>query len=187
MYNQPMLRHRLLTALAFVLAFALPFTSHAQSDGYFGPQIGVFMPQDQALRDALGDQWFSFGASRIRAFRPNEGKLAFDWTGVGQSRNGSTVFIFTGSFGYVVPFTSPGSSTRPYAALRVGAAYMDYAVDTSGGRVSDKRLGMNANAALGVNFSDRFNIEVRYDLWSEFDGLSFNGMTLAARIGLFKF
>jgi len=187
MYNQPMLRHRLLTAVAIVFALALPFTARAQSESYFGPQVGVFMPQDQALRDALGDQWFSFGASRIRLFRINESKLAFDWNGVGQSKDGSTVFIFTGSFGYVIPFSSVGSSTQPYAALRAGAAYMDYAVETSGGRVSGKRLGANANAALGMNFSDRFNVEVRYDVWSEFDGLSFNGLTLAARIGLFRF
>lgn len=181
-----MLRRPLIALAACLVAFGLPLAAKAQ-DAYFGPQVGVFMPASKALRDELGDNWWSVGASRIRVFKPNQSNIAHDWNAVGQSRNGSRVFILSGSLGYVMPFAKPGADTEPYAAIRGGLAYIDYAVDTTSGRKSDKVVGFNGNAALGVTFSGRFNLEVRYDVWNSYDGLTFNGLTLAARFGIARF
>ncbi len=145
------------------------------------------MPASQALKSELGENWWSIGASRIRVFRPNDSNIAHDWNAVGQSRNGSRVFILSGSIGYVLPFSKPGADTEPYLAARAGLAYIDYAVDTTSGRESGKVFSPNANAAFGVTFNGRFNLEVRYDLWSSYDGLTFNGLTVAARFGIARF
>ena len=182
-----MLRRRLTVLAACLAALAVPHFASAQSTSYFGPQIGFFFPASKTLRDALGESWFSFGASRLRTFELRQRKLAFDWTAIGQNRNGSTVFILTGSVGYVAALSPLGASTEPYFALRAGLAYMDFAVDTPGGRESDKALGTNGNAALGVIFNKRFNIEARYDVWNSQHGISFNGLTLSARFGIVKF
>ena len=182
----PMLRRPILALAVCLAALALPLTAKAQ-DAYFGPQIGFFFPKDQALRDALGDSWFSFGASRLRIFKAQQGKLAFDWNAIGQRNDGSAVFILTGSVGYVIPLAPEGSETEPYVAARVGVAYIDYAVDTTGGRQSDKVISPNGNVALGLNLNRRVNVEVRYDVWSRYDGLSFDGFTLALRVGVWRF
>jgi hypothetical protein len=113
--------------------------------------------------------------------------VAHDWSAIAQDRNGSRVFILTGSIGYVVPFSNSGSSTVPYAAVRGGLAYFDYGVDTPSGRESGKVIGFNGNAAIGITFSNRFNLEARYDMWNSHDGLTFNGLTLSAKIGLARF
>jgi hypothetical protein len=180
-----MLRRPLL-ALVCATTLALPMAARAQ-DAYFGPQIGFFFPRSEVLRDALGDSWFSFGASRMRVFNPDQGKLAFDWNAIGQRNDGSSIFILTGSVGYVIPFAPSGAETEPYFAVRGGLAYIDYAVDTPGGRESGKVLSPNANAAFGINFNRRVNFEVRYDVWSSYDGLSFDGLTLALRVGIWRF
>lgn len=181
-----MLRRPLLLVAAAAGLALLPLSAKAQ-DAYFGPQIGFFFPKDEQLRDALGDSWFSFGASRMRAFRPNQGKIAFDWNAIGQKNDDNAVFILTGSVGYVIPFAPPGSGTEPYFAIRGGLSYIDYAIDTTSGRQSAKVLSPNANAALGVNVNGRVNLEVRYDMWSSYDGLSFDGLTLSLRVGLLRF
>ena len=181
-----MLRRPFLAVTVCLSALALPLAARAQ-DAYFGPQVGFFFPQSQVLRDAMGDSWFSFGASRIRAFEANHGKLAFDWNAIGQRNDGSSVFILTGSYGYVLALAPQGSETEPYFAVRAGLAYIDYAVNTPSGRQSRKVISPNANAAIGANLSRRVNVELRYDLWSRYDGLSFDGLTLSLRVGVWRF
>ncbi len=163
------------------------FVAKAEEDSYFGPQVGLFYPQSTVLKNALGDSWFSFGASRIRLFDMNQRKIAHDWQAISQRDNGSNIFILTGSLGYVMPLAQEGATTQPYFAVRGGLAYIDYAIETPGGRESGKRIGGNANMALGMLISNRLNIEARYDWWSGYDGLSFNGMTLSARYGIVRF
>jgi hypothetical protein len=164
----------------------VPTAARAQ-DGYFGPQVGFFFPASKVLRDELGESWLSFGISKVRNFERNQSDIAYDFNAISQSRNGSRVFILSGSIGWVAPLAAADESTQPYAALRGGLAYFDFAVDTPSGRKTDSGVGINANAALGVTFSGRFNIEARYDVWNSQQGISFNGLTLAARLGLARF
>ncbi len=181
-----MLRRPFIALAACVAALVLPMAAQAQ-DAYFGPQIGVFIPRSEVLRNALGETWLSFGASRVRVFKSNQGKIAYDWNAVGQRNDGSNLFILTGSIGYVIPFAPPGAGTQPYVAIRGGLAYIDYAVDTPSGRESGKVLSPNGNAAFGINFNNRVNLEVRYDVWSSYEGLTFDGISVALRVGLFRF
>lgn len=178
---------RLFALTACLAAVAAPVAATAQEDSYFGPQVGLFYPANRTLRNALGDSWFSFGASRIRMFELQERKWAQDWQAISQRDAGSSIFILTGSAGYVIPFASSGSNTQPYFAIRGGLAYIDYAVNTPGGRKSAKRIGVNGNTAVGVNISRRFNLEARYDVFSGYDGLTFNGLTLSLRFGMVRF
>ena len=178
---------RLLALTACLAAVAAPVAATADEDAYFGPQVGLFYPANQTLRNALGDSWFSFGASRIRTFELQERKWAHDWQAISQRDAGSSIFILTGSAGYIMPLVSSGSDTQPYFAIRGGLAYIDYAVTTPGGRKAAKRIGVNGNAAVGVNVSRRFNLEARYDVFNGYDSLTFNGLTLSLRFGMVRF
>ena len=178
---------RLLASTACLAAVAVPVAATADEDAYFGPQVGLFYPSDRTLRNALGDSWFSFGASRVRMFELQERKWAHDWQAISQRNLGSSIFILTGSAGYVMPFASSGSDTQPYFAIRGGLAYLDYAINVPGGRRSAKRIGVNGNAAVGVNISRRFNLEARYDVYNGYDSLTFNGLTLSLQFGLVRF
>ncbi|MCH8980032.1 MAG: hypothetical protein IH945_12440 [Armatimonadetes bacterium] len=178
---------RLLALTACLAAVAAPVAATADEDSYFGPQVGLFYPTNQTLRNALGDSWFSFGASRVRIFELRESKWANDWQAISKRRMGSSIFILTGSSGYVIPFGTPGSGTQPYLAIRGGLAYIDYAINTPGGRRSAKRIGVNANAAVGINLNRRFNLEARYDVFNGYDSLTFNGLTLSLKFGMARF
>ena len=178
---------RLFALTACLAAVAAPVAATADEDSYFGPQVGLFYPTNQTLRNALGDSWFSFGASRIRVMELQERKWAHDWQAITRRNNGSSIFILTGSAGYIMPFMSSGSDTQPYFAIRGGLAYIDYAINTPGGRRSAKRIGVNANAAVGINLNRRFNLEARYDVFNGYDSLTFNGLTLSLKFGMARF
>lgn len=179
---------RLITAFAVALSSFLPMVAKAQSTPYFGPSVGVFFPTQSNLRDAMGDAWFSFGASRVKIDPYSKQNIGWDWNAFSKDRSGSKVFMFAGTVGYTMPFAAPGASARPYFAVRGGLSYVDYAVNTSAvNRVSAKRVGFNANMELGINVGERFNISARYDLFPEYDGLNFSGFSLALKWGVARF
>lgn len=160
----------------------------AQADPFLGPSIGVFYPSDNTLRDALGDAWISFGVSRVRIDPYSKQNLGFDWNAFSKERSGSKVFMIAGTMGYTVPFAKPGQQMRPYLAVRGGLSYIDYAVNKAvNNRVSGKRIGFNGNAELGVNVGERLNVSVRYDLFPDYEGLGFSGLSLSLKWGLARF
>ena len=194
------MRSRLLfsTALAAVL---VPGLAHAQSS-YAGPEFGVFLPTDGALKTALGDQWFSIGLSTMKQGDLRSTKTGTNMNFVTQAKNGNKVFIGSYSIGLFQPFGdgSVRSATRPYFAVRAGVSYIDYAINVGGGnnsalvgrgisngRATGKRIGYNANAELGILFGDRLNLSVRYDVNSKYDGFGFDGLSVSLRYGLAKF
>lgn len=162
--------------------------ANAQSDPFLGPSVGVFYPTNSALRDALGDAWFSFGVSRVKIDPYQKQNVGFDWNAFSKERSGSKVFMIAGTVGYTMPFSKPGEKMRPYFAIRGGLSYIDYAVDKAvNNRVSGKKLGFNANAELGVNIGERLNLSVRYDAFPSYEGLGFSGVSIALKWGLARF
>jgi hypothetical protein len=164
---------------------------------WVGPELGVYLPTSGKLRDALGDRWVSFGAGFLRQQEQPSRRMSWDWEAVSQSKNGSKVFMAAVSYGYNIPFGSQGqlpnmiqterATFQPYAALRAGGSYIDFAVNTDGKRESGKRVGLNANAELGVLVGDRLKLSARYDFFPTHNGLDFSGVTLSVRYGLFRF
>lgn len=172
-------------------AAAAAVPAFAQNDGavdnFFGPQIGVFYPSGSKLRDALGSQWLSFGAGQVKVDQFTKRKFTWDWNTTSKSNNGSKVFMGSVSYGLVMALGDRFSSTRPYAAIRVGGSYIDYAVNVGLGRESGKTIGYNTNFEVGMIFNRNLAVSARYDLFSEKDGLNFNGWTLSAKYGLIRF
>ncbi len=181
------MRRRLLSTTALA-ALLVPGFALAQSS-YAGPEFGVFLPTDGALKTALGDQWFSVGLSTMKQGDLRTTRTGTNMNFVTQSKNGNKVFIGSYSIGLFQPFGdgSMRNSTRPYFAARAGVSYIDYAIGTGVNRDADKRIGYNANAELGILFGDRLNLSVRYDVNSKHDGYSFDGLSVSLRYGLAKF
>jgi len=183
-----------LLPVAVLASLAVPALAQSQ-DRWFGPEVGIFYPTSAKLRDALGSSWVSLGAGATSLNQRQGRKMGWDWETVSQSKDGSKVFMGSVSYGLVMPLSGlpdVGLSRRisgmqPYWALRAGGSYIDYAVNVPGGRSSGKRMGLNANAELGVLIGDRLKVSARYDYFPEHDGLNFSGITLSARYGLLRF
>ncbi|MBS1724966.1 MAG: outer membrane beta-barrel protein [Armatimonadetes bacterium] len=174
--------------LALAALVTAPAVSNAQADPYLGPSIGVFFPSNSNLRDAMGDAWISFGASRVRLDPYAKQNVGFDWNAFSKDNDGNRVFMLVGSMGYTIPFSKPGDSMRPYLAVRGGLTYIDYAVNlTPANRVGGKKIGANANVEIGINVGDRLNVSARYDIMPSYDSLNFSGFSLALKWGIAKF
>lgn len=184
-----MFRSRWFAVSALAAFAAVPAISSAQYEDFsVGPSVGLFFPADGELRRALGNSWFSFGFGGVRAGEYRERMLGFNYNVISKSQHNNTVFILAGSYGLVQPLGDANANTRPYFAVRGGLAYMDYALDATGGnRLSGKKIGFNANAEFGVILGDRLTLAARYDLFSAQDGLSFNGLSLSLKYGLIRF
>lgn len=154
---------------------------------YAGPEVGLYFPSDSVLKDALGNQWISFGVTTMRQGTMQSQGIGTNWNVTSNSKNGNKVFMGSYTLGITKPFGDVGSQARPYFALRGGLSYIDYALTTNGNRISGKRLGYDANAEVGIMFGDRLTLSARYDVFSKHDGLKFDGLTLNLKYGLAKF
>ncbi len=183
-----MLRVRSLTMLSLSALALAPTLASAQSSTYVGPSVGIFFPADSKIRDAMGDSWISFGASRVKIDPNRKQNLGYDWNAFSKGANGNKVFMLAGTMGYTIPLGQPGDSTRPYFAIRGGLSYIDYALNTAPTtRLSGKRIGFDANVEFGINVGDRLNISARYDMFPEYEGLRFSGFSLALKWGVARF
>lgn len=183
------MKHSLVLAAAAAAFVTLAPTAHAQNgNAFFGPQVGLFFPSDNVLKDRLGKSWFSFGAGRLNPNEAKQRKFASDWNATSKRANGNSIFMASISYGIINPLGDADAPLRPYFAVRGGISYIDYAVTTGPlTRVSGKRFGYNANAEVGVMIADRIMLSARYDIFSEHSGLNFNGLSLSLRYGLVRY
>ena len=184
------MRAKALSLLAVAVTVAAPVFATAQ-DRYFGPEVGIFFPSNAAMRAALGDEWISFGASTMTTGSFRGTPIGTNWNAVSQSRNGNTVFIASYSLG-TMQFLGDNrgrasGGLQPFVALRAGVSYIDYAIGSGLNRTSAKRVGYNANAEFGVQITQQFVVSARYDIYSRYDGFTFDGLTLNLRYGLVRF
>jgi hypothetical protein len=181
---------RLLSVGAAVVAFTLCAGASVAQD-YFkslGVGAGVFFPVDRSARDAFGDTWFSWGIRPV-SFDSREGfKVAADVNVLARRAHGNRLTILSATLGVGRTFGEGDSNAQPYAIVRAGPAYFDYAVTQPGGaRVSAQRIGVNGNVELGVILGDRLRLSARYDLFSNFDGLKFDGVSLSLVYQVYRF
>jgi len=183
-----MLTARVLSVAFSAIAISAAVPTFASDSPWTGVEAGIFYPSNGPLRDALGDQWISLGLSSVKAVKQDRFKLTTDWHVIGQDKNGNKVLLVTPSFGVIFPFGKYTGSTQPYLAVRAGITYMDYSItNANDDRFSAKRFGYNGNVELGVNVGGRLNVALRYDVHSEFDDFSFNGLSITLKYGILKF
>jgi hypothetical protein len=172
----------------FILAgFVGLATVAAAQDIKFGLGLsaGAFLPSDSALRDAFGDSWFSFGISPSVIKERNGLQTDWDFRITGRSRDGNRILMMRPTFG--VSLALGFGEAVPYVAARAGLSYLDYAFNVNGARVDGRRVGPTTNFEIGILFSKRLGLSLRYDWIASFDGVGFSGLTLSATYQVFRF
>lgn len=173
---------------SLLVVAALSATTVAQAQArYIGVDAGVYFPSSGTLRDALGDSWFSIGATTMRAGVQQSRSLGTNWNVISKTNGGNKVFMGSYSLGLFQPLGDVRDSARPFFALRGGLSYIDYAIGPQSDRISGKRIGYNANVEAGFMFGDRLTLSARYDVFSEHSGLNFDGLSFSLRYGLASF
>lgn len=148
---------------------------------------GAFLPSGTKVRSAVGEAWFNVGISPSARRVGDRWTLQADLELISGSGNGGEVFLAPLTIGLAREFRTGGSGPVPFVALRVGLAYMDYALDTSGGRQSAKRVAPTANAEVALLLNDRTRLGLRYDLFPTVDGLGFDGLTVSLQYKAISF
>jgi hypothetical protein len=148
-----------------------------------GITYGVFVPSSGSTRSIFGHSWFGLSGGVIDREKPNRWEIAWDFNIRHHERAGE-VSLYPLTIGVHRGLGKVGFA-QPYVALRAGPYYGEARADVIGVRGST--LGLNANAALGVIFQERFYLEARYDYFSRFARSSFDGLTLTAGVRLFDF
>jgi hypothetical protein len=166
--------------------------SHASAQplglkGMFGIKAGFYTPSSGALRDALGDRWFSFGVGRVRT----EAKLGWrtgpDIEIIRHKRGANKAAFVSPSFVISRDFGVEGAKSFPYISAGVGLSYFDYTLTRGGATDSVKRIGPSAHLQAGYVFEGRFFVSLRYNVMPSYDGYGFSGLNLSVGYGFIRF
>lgn len=172
-------------ALAAMVVVALPASAQDVPLG-FGIQGGIFAPTDKTLKDIFGDGWFNWGITPGVIKTANTGiKIDYDFALTTKSRGGNKVAILRPTVGATVAFGV--GNIVPYGAARTGLAYVDYAMDRPGGRLSGKRVVPSTNIEFGIVFGGRLGLSARYDWVQAIDGIGYSGFSIQATYQITKF
>lgn len=177
-----------------VLAVALASAgAHAQGNETqrgWGLNGGVFLPSDRTVRDIFGDTWLSFGLQPITFATPKRWKLRVNFALLTADRDGNRLLAIPVTVGAEMQFDQ-GRGQVPYVAVAAGPTYYDYSIVRMEGGVPERfaarRIGWNGNVRAGITFNQRFQLQARYDLYSETDGFHFDGLTLSASFLVARF
>lgn len=147
-----------------------------------GVDLGVYLPQDSTVKSVFGDAWYRVGITPLSLQTPDNWKFTMDVAYLRSSRQGNRASLLPVTFGMTRAF-GQDNDVRPYVALRAGPYWGDVNSPFLG--INKSKIGIDANAAVGLAFKNGFYIEARYDTMSKFEGLNFSGFFFSAGIKLF--
>lgn len=172
---------------ALALASGTPAIQDEPKKSLWGVKAGFFTPSSPALRDVMGNRWFSFGVTRVRSSARSGTKIVADFELIRHSSGDNKVAMFTPSATLYKDFAEPGQTSFPYVGVGVGITYFDYRLQNGTHVDSVKRLGPSASLIAGYVFQGKFFVSARYNLAPSYDGYGFSGLTLSAGLGFLRF
>ncbi|MEM4408953.1 MAG: hypothetical protein QXI19_09450 [Candidatus Caldarchaeum sp.] len=156
---------------------------HAQRVVPVGLDVGVYLPTDSTVRNTFGKSWWRIGLTPLSFQDPDMWRFTLDIGVIGNQTTLGRALLIPVTVGATRSFESAGDG-KPYVAVRVGGYYGDVFSPPLG--INSSRVGFNGNVAVGVSFQDSFYIEARYDVFSEFRNLDFNGFFISAGVKVFQ-
>ncbi len=182
-----------LAALGLPLALSLASASPAKESSKIlginlGGTMGVFMPTGGVLRDTFGSNRFQIGLRPIadKSFPIAWGR-DFGVDAISAEKGDDKLFMAPFTMGMARRFGKEADLVRPYVRVAAGIAYMDYAIDRPGERVSAKRFGPTGNLEAGLQFGKVAKVSATYHFFARYDGISFDGLELTLTATLFRF
>jgi hypothetical protein len=169
--------------LSIVCGLALCATGQVQRVVPVGLDVGVYLPTDSTVQDTFGRSWWRVGLTPLSFQDPGMWRFTLDIGVIGNQTSLGRALLIPVTAGVTRSFEASGGA-KPYVVVRAGAYYGDVFSPPLG--INSSQIGFNGNVAVGVSFQDTFYIEARYDVFSEFKNLDFNGFFLSAGVKVFQ-
>ena len=169
------------TALLVLLSVVCAGASAQKRKISVAVSIGAFFPSSSAIRDEFGNSWKRVSLTTFDAAKPTHWRFIAE--GGGYRLDGLTKARLTAVTFGAERGLRKRASAQPYVTLRAGPYWGRAEVPAAGFRES--HTGLNVNTSFGIIFKHSFYAEIRYDYFSRFAGLNFDGLSLSAGIRLF--
>jgi len=142
-----------------------------------------FFPTASSTRGAFGGTWPQLSVGRLETERPNKWKATFDLASFKRD-DAYEARLIPLTVGVQRGIGSDSTkAVQPYVALRAGPYYGRVEAEALG--ISETRIGINANAAVGVVLQERYFVEGRYDYLGRVAGFDLGGFSISAGVRVF--
>ena len=172
-----------LLVVCAVLAACVVGSASAQREDpvSIAASLGVYMPTSSDTRDRFDDAWVRFGLRAFEPAKPEKWRFGFD-AGILDTDGPTEALLIPITAGFERGF-GQDTDRRPYVAIRAGTYYGS--VEEPARDIDETKWGLNVNASAGIVFKQRFFVEMRYDVFSDIAGISFDGLSAIVGIRLF--
>jgi hypothetical protein len=165
------------------LATASPCLAREKISIYVG--YSYYFPTASSTQDAFGHAWPQLTAGRFERRKPERWGPTYDLASFRRDDSyRADLFPLTAGIQRAIG-SHDSRDVQPYVALRAGPYYGRVKAEAAG--VSETRIGLNANASLGVVIQERYFVEGRYDHFGHLAGYNLDGFSLCAGVRVLDF
>jgi hypothetical protein len=145
----------------------------------FGPDLGLYLPTKNLVKDRFGDNWFSLGIGFGQyETAPMAGRIGFNLSFFTNKHNSNTAFLIPIGVQYRKGLTQ-GKSATPYVGAEGDLVISDIHSATDNVKWG-VRTSAGASAFAGVDFGTSARLEVQYRGFTDIAGYDFSGTNLVA-------
>jgi hypothetical protein len=145
----------------------------------FGPDIGLYLPTKNLVRDRFGNSWFSLGLGFGQyEVAPVSGKIGFNINFLTNKHNSNTVYLIPIGVQYRKGLTQ-GQSATPYVGAEADVVVSDLHSATDNVKWGVRTSGAGSLFG-GIDFGKNARFEVQYIGFSDIAGYNFSGTNLVA-------
>ncbi len=171
----------LVVLVVVVSVGATPCAAREKIPIYIGGSL--FFPTASSTQDAFGGTWPQLSVGWLDTEKPNKWEFTFDLSSF-KCDDEYEARLIPLTIGVQHGIGSDGTkSVQPYVALRAGPYYGSVEAEALG--ISETRIGLNANAAVGVVIDKRYFVEGRYDHFGRVAGFDLGGFSVSAGVRVF--
>jgi hypothetical protein len=160
---------------------AAPCAAREKIPIYVGGSL--FFPTASSTRDAFGGTWPQLSVGWLDTEKPNKWEATFDLSSF-KCDDEYEARLIPLTVGVQRGIGSDSTKAlQPYVALRAGPYYGRVEAEALG--IGETRIGINANAAVGVVIHERYFVEGRYDYFGRVAGFDVGGFSISAGVRVF--
>jgi hypothetical protein len=165
---------------ALLLAGVTPCAAREKTSIYAG--YSYYFPTASSTQDAFGNAWPQLTMGRLETEKPDRWAGTFDLASFRRD-DSCQAMLFPLTVGVQRRIGARDTeATQPYLAVRAGPYYGKVEADRLG--ISETRIGLDANAAVGVVTQERYLLEGRYDHFGRIAGFDLDGFSICAGVKL---
>lgn len=158
--------------------------------GWWGLQVGTYLPASEEIRDQFGDALLRTGVSPMNRKFGKKMDFNIDFNILNANEDGRRLLLIPVTGNLSMGFGQ--GETKSFVSIGAGPAYYDYKLqrlvnnNTELRTYKESKIGWNTHIEAGVLTNERLSVVVRYDWYEKSDDFLFDGFSASVNYAIVR-